>query len=178
MSKQLFVFTRFSVANINEEWLNVRLELFYRYCLPSILNQTCKDFTWIFFFDSNTPFFYVDRILNCGFENVIPVVVNEKKSFFVGLNKEITRVAIEVVKKNVYRHDTIVTARLDSDDCLHRNFVEYLKGDEVSEVGNYYGFPLGYRYEVESKIFYTYRVSIHIELMVIRLFLTMKMQKI
>ena len=45
----------------NPEWLRDRLELFERYCLPSILKQTQPSFSWILFFDHETPPEFADR---------------------------------------------------------------------------------------------------------------------
>ena len=36
--------------------------LFEQYCLPSIANQTCKEFEWIVLFDSKTPDIFKERI--------------------------------------------------------------------------------------------------------------------
>lgn len=43
-------------------WLEHRFELFERFCLPSIQNQTIKSFHWIVLFDSSTPDRFKDII--------------------------------------------------------------------------------------------------------------------
>lgn len=60
-----FLLTRFNLllwrkdkeGNIvrSKAWLEHRFMLFEQYCLPSIANQTCKEFEWIVLFDSKTP---------------------------------------------------------------------------------------------------------------------------
>ena len=44
------------------EWLERRLQIFERYCLPSIEAQTDRDFTWVLSFDGQTPSSFRDRI--------------------------------------------------------------------------------------------------------------------
>ena len=55
-----FVLTRFAEDVFKqsrkikvEEWLNNRIKLFEKFCLPSIMNQTNKNFKWLLFIDKN-----------------------------------------------------------------------------------------------------------------------------
>src|SRR5688572_28934565 len=59
-----FVVTLFNVKNFldgtrdNEEWIKWtidRIEIFKKYCLPSVQNQTAQSFKWLLYFDSSTP---------------------------------------------------------------------------------------------------------------------------
>lgn len=62
---QHFILTRFNLLIFNKDkkgqkvrsasWLEHRFALFERYCLPSIIAQTCQCFRWIVLFDSTTP---------------------------------------------------------------------------------------------------------------------------
>lgn len=63
-----------SVDNINSAFLKDRFEIFERYCLPSIANQTCKNFKWLVMFDINTPKVFKERLkrLHHQFEQLIP----------------------------------------------------------------------------------------------------------
>ena len=37
-----------------KKWMKHRIELFDKYCYPSIINQTNKNFKWLIFFDGDT----------------------------------------------------------------------------------------------------------------------------
>jgi hypothetical protein len=37
------------------EWLERRFEIFHRFTLPSMMNQSCKRFDWVVLFDTETP---------------------------------------------------------------------------------------------------------------------------
>ena len=44
-----------SLIREQENWLRNRVALFERYCLPSVAAQTCRDFSWIIYFDPQSP---------------------------------------------------------------------------------------------------------------------------
>ncbi|WP_443688946.1 glycosyltransferase, partial [Paraprevotella xylaniphila] len=46
----------------DEVWLEDRCRLFEQYTLPSVLQQSCKDFTWVVLFDGDTPPVYRERV--------------------------------------------------------------------------------------------------------------------
>ena len=63
------LFTRFNInsadtlsCRLDPAYLKVRFELFERYCLPSVQNQTNQNFIWLLLLDENTPNDYKDRI--------------------------------------------------------------------------------------------------------------------
>jgi hypothetical protein len=39
---------------LDESWTKHRFEIFEKYCLPWINNQTNNNFKWLFYFDINT----------------------------------------------------------------------------------------------------------------------------
>ena len=50
------------LATRDEAWLEDRFRLFEQYTLPSVLQQSCKDFTWVVLFDGDTPPVYRERV--------------------------------------------------------------------------------------------------------------------
>ena len=57
-----YLLTRFNVAlpdssgiNLQPAWLDPRIDLFRRFCLPAVEAQTTKDFTWLIMCDPETP---------------------------------------------------------------------------------------------------------------------------
>src|ERR1035437_616149 len=60
-----FIITQFNLRNFPlsnnydyeswVEWTRKRIVLFKEYCLPSIINQSCKAFKWLLYFDTDTP---------------------------------------------------------------------------------------------------------------------------
>lgn len=50
----------------DEAYLNRSFERFEKYAVPSMRNQTCKNFIWLVLFSKDTPPVYVDRIIRGG----------------------------------------------------------------------------------------------------------------
>lgn len=104
------------------EWLENRFSLFEKYCLPSIANQTCKDFEWIVLFDSKTPERFKERIQGyCELcPQLSPVFVAPEDGRYFG------QVFREAVVERL-RGKRVVTTYLDNDDALDIHFVEDLQ---------------------------------------------------
>lgn len=126
---QHFILTRFNLLLWNKDkerkpvrtikWLEHRFELFENYCLPSVNNQTCKDFEWIVLFDSSTPERFKNRIteLQSICPQLIPVFVESKKGRWFA---QVFR--YEVIKR--LHAERVITSYLDNDDALNVRYVE------------------------------------------------------
>lgn len=126
---QHFILTRFNLLLWNKDkerkpvrtvkWLEHRFELFENYCLPSVKNQTCKNFEWIVLFDSSTPERFKNRITD--FQKIcpqlIPVFVDSKNGrWFAQVFRH------EVTQR--LRAKRVITSYLDNDDALNVRYVE------------------------------------------------------
>ncbi len=126
-----YLITQFNLRNFsnldkfNDEswlaWTRNRIELFRKYCLPSVINQTGTNFTWLLFFDSDTPdefseflkhlklFRFIDICYSRGIDDFNATYINE-------------------VKKRTNKTDKwIITTRIDNDDCLHRDAIKTIQ---------------------------------------------------
>lgn len=118
-----FILTRFNLLLFIQDkernkvrttsWLEHRFALFERYCLPSIIGQTCQEFTWIVLFDSTTPEKFKEKIREyqkrCP--QFVPVYVRpEGGRFFAQIFRD------EVVKRLVSndKHQEFENSRIDS----------------------------------------------------------------
>lgn len=110
-----------NVSTLTEEWLEHRYELFMRYCLPSVVSQTSKDFIWVLLFHDKTPEKY--RRKNEELEKEYPFCR------FCYLDDEqansLTGYLDGLVKDNI-RTDTeyVITTRLDNDDSIAVDFIK------------------------------------------------------
>ena len=89
-----------------ERWMEHRWKLFTKYTVPSVWNQSCKDFTWIVVFDPKTPQRWVDRAYALG----VTVVLG--KNFR------------KACKKAIGTGGIVATSRLDNDDAIHRDYIK------------------------------------------------------
>jgi hypothetical protein len=105
-------------AALDPKWLELRFSLFERYCLPSVLGQDCQNFTWILFFDQETPEPFRTRATALARENLRPI--------FVGT------LSGELIRKTIREHipedaSHVITSRLDNDDGLAKDYVRRLR---------------------------------------------------
>lgn len=104
---------------LNKDWLMHRMEIFLKYCVPSVLKQSNKNFTWLLYLDINTDVEVVNKLANLtkqyGFIKTFYVSSYEKFS-----ESYCTDCLNLADKKNEY----IITSRLDNDDIIHKDFIK------------------------------------------------------
>lgn len=111
---------------LNPEYLEKRFSLFTQFCLPSLKNQTNKNFVLILIIDPELKMEYRERLLvltrNIGFSTQL---VEYKGSF--DLNYLLNPNEIDMIKKTQNRtgKQYICTTRLDDDDALNPNYFYY-----------------------------------------------------
>lgn len=108
-----------SLIRSQEGWLHGRMGLFEKYCLPSIRNQSDKNFKWIIYFDPESPKWLMDRIRE----------INPDRVFSPVFRAEVTgSELIEDIDRVVgRRNDYLLTTNLDNDDGLAADFVSRIR---------------------------------------------------
>lgn len=90
MTFEHYIITRFNLpifqpkvngieySSCSEEYLQYRFDLFEKYCMPSIINQTCQNFKWLVLFDARTPMLFKKRITiwHERYDRLIPCYLN------------------------------------------------------------------------------------------------------
>ncbi|HFC12419.1 MAG TPA: hypothetical protein ENJ56_06205, partial [Anaerolineae bacterium] len=121
---QHFILTRFNLriwgnSAPADSWLAHRLDLFERFCLPSVLGQSVQQFTWLLLFDQNTPDSFRERVAR------YTEVANIELVFLDGFD---VRAIIAAVTERVSAETThIISTTLDNDDALGKQFVETIQ---------------------------------------------------
>lgn len=93
---------------LDEAWLQDRVRLFERYCYPSVLAQTCQDFTWLVLCDEASPLWLTEWLQeSCPRATAIRV----------------TDARRETLEPHLPNCEWLLSTRLDSDDALHRDFI-------------------------------------------------------
>lgn len=168
-----FILTRFNLLLWNKDkggqkvrsysWLEHRFWLFEHFCLPSIVNQTCKEFEWIVLFDSKTPDFFKKRIseLQIKCPQLKPVFVEpEKGRFFAEIfRREVEKKHQELQEYNGLNCSSrVLTTYIDNDDALDLHYVEDIQR-RASELpnGTFIYYTEGYQFYTDHK----YLMQIH-----------------
>ena len=112
-------------------WLEHRFALFERYCLPSVIGQSCRDFEWIVLFDSRTPERFRERIkaLQARCPQLVPVFVEpENGRYFAQIFRDEVAGRLALRRSaGAAEDERVLTTYLDNDDALHPGFVEDLQ---------------------------------------------------
>lgn len=156
----IFLLTRFNLilfpkdkeglSTKTEKWLVDRFRLFDKYCFPSILNQSYKGFIWIVLFDDKTPEKYKKKIISYQdqMKNFLPVYFGseEAKSYNSYVN--------QVISEHKDESSLLITARVDNDDALHRDFIKNvaLLKDNRDELIHFFSFGIGLQYYEETNL--------------------------
>ncbi len=114
--------TRNGELVLTEKWLKNRFDLFEKYCLPSVKNQTNQNFIWCVFFDINTPIVYRKKI------NLISKDYKNFRPIFIDGIKMLKSSFIEYINESIDINDKyIITTRFDNDDLIHKSFIKIIQ---------------------------------------------------
>lgn len=159
-----FLITRFNIiqdwytiANRNQadiqtdEWLKERFRLFERYCFPSVVNQSTKNFVWFVLFNANTPEVYKIQIESYikQFNLFVPLFLEPYGNENLLVNEEINK------RSNGCSH--VITTRLDNDDMISSFYMQTIQdafNEKMTDVFLNYGY--GYQYTEKLKILRKY----------------------
>lgn len=130
-----FLITRFNLRNprwtssrsqhpaLSDAWLQGRFRLFEQYCLPSVAAQTEPGFTWLVYFDTQTPEQWRPRIegyrRDCP--QFQPVFVDGMAAFLSDIQARI----------GAADSPYLISSRLDNDDCISTDFIASIQAQFV-----------------------------------------------
>ena len=164
-----FILTRFNIRlfrydkhgrSINKlSWLDERLNLFETYTLPSVIGQTCQDFTWILLVDSQTPESYRERMMGyrkqC--QQITFVAVKEEHGWqFANIFQQVVNKLLK--ERGAKEGDVCLTTYFDNDDCLNRDYVKDIhdilqkNGNNILQGDGVLAFDYGIQYYTELGI--------------------------
>lgn len=95
---------------LNEDWLNFRVDLFLKYCAPSVLGQDRGDFYWSIIIDKETP------------EDIKNKLLIDKRIYLHTCETERKQRTKELSNQSF----KYVFSRIDSDDGYRKDFTEQI----------------------------------------------------
>src|SRR5262249_44012250 len=100
----------------NRDWLRHRVDLFARFCFPSVMGQTNMNFRWFVFVDPETPSDVLVDLRSLG---------DGAQVMFCPLSGFDVHRATALVRQELGRSvDYLITTTLDNDDAIARGFVD------------------------------------------------------
>lgn len=109
----------------DETWLEDRFNLFQKFCLPSILHQSNKDFQWLIYVDRETPEKYYNQ-LNALIQNIPNI-----KLYGVPDHKECLHHIDQILTQATTPY--VITSRVDNDDALGVHYIETVQENFIEK---------------------------------------------
>lgn len=124
-----------SLIRAKEGWLRDRQVLFEKYCLPSVKSQTNQNFSWIIYFDTQSPDWLKQRAAELSASGIfIPIYRDE-------VSRE--DLVSDVRSTRSPEQNILLTTNLDNDDGLSVDFIERLQASIVDETRTALYIPMG-----------------------------------
>lgn len=104
-------------ATLTANWLEHRINIFIKYCLPSVVNQVNQNFKWLLLFSTQTPVYYL---------SLLQREIQQYNNYEILLIKEEVNFTPEVANYiliNKSEAGYCMTTRLDNDDLLHKDTI-------------------------------------------------------
>lgn len=135
----------------SEEWLAERFQLFEQYCLPSVAQQTTKEFVWLVLFNSETPEHYKARLSGyreqCA--NFTPLFLEP----YGDENALVRGYILEHTPAGVYQQ--VLTTRLDNDDAIRCDYLQLMQEAVTPEQTDMFlNYRYGYQYDIHTHLAY------------------------
>lgn len=128
-------------GTLTDQWLEGRFELFEKYCLPSVVNQTEKNFVWLCLFDKDTPSVFRNRIdkHSESFPQLKVLYLSEEEAR--GLSSKDEKVRCRYLKDKIKGlieadYNYVITTNLDNDDALDAHFVQRIQEEALCQNEN------------------------------------------
>ncbi|WP_299114715.1 glycosyltransferase [uncultured Winogradskyella sp.] len=127
-----YIVTRFNIKSegwVNDKngkkvndlaWLKKRYDLFKTFCLPSMQAQTEKEYSWLVFFDVNTPEEFKKK--NEGISEQLPQFIPLYVNDFLDFENTLREFVFE--KSHT---EYIMTSRFDNDDSFHEDAINAIQ---------------------------------------------------
>lgn len=136
-------------STMTDSWLDNRFELFENYCLPSLKNQTNKNYTWFILFDQLTPLFYQERInaYTKELRNITPLYLPDGS--YKAIRDAINNSLISTLSGQEHY---VLSTRIDNDDCVHKLFIEEVQKQFREESDIFINFNNGLQFDIKKKV--------------------------
>jgi hypothetical protein len=116
-------------------WVDYRMDLLFKYTVPSIRAQTFQDFDWLFLVDPSFPGINVKHLMLL--EQLGSVLLMEGVDF-VEKQPEVGELLADV-----YKDEWVCSTRIDSDDVIRNDYME-LVHEQATEEEAWITFANGY----------------------------------
>lgn len=148
-----FLITMFNLKGISSElshkdwecWNMYRFDFFQKYTLPSVLNQSNKNFKWLIYFDASTPKNILEKIKLLNIISFIHI------KFEDGIDSFMSNYSNTIKSYINDKSQWVITSRMDSDDALHKDVIKTIQQNFFPKNGQIISFASGYTFDIKLK---------------------------
>ncbi len=126
-----YLFSRFNINHLahlpdghpialDADWFNNRLELFYKYTYPTVVDQTNKNFIWIVLVDERTEISLIEKLEELDISKIFSILK-------VGEYGYLQRVKDLIGKESGPQDEYIISTTLDTDDGIFPEFIDVIQ---------------------------------------------------
>lgn len=108
-----------SLVRASDGWLEKRLVLFEKYCLPSVRNQVERRFRWLVYFDPESPEWFIEKVREANHDRIFAPL------FRSAISRQDLLDDLRNAAGNPGRY--LLTTNLDNDDGLATDFTARLR---------------------------------------------------
>ena len=129
---------------LDQAWLEERIGLFRKFCVPTIVNQTEKNFTWLIYCDAQTSPEYLSELRQA---------VNEISGATIRLVSDFDHLMIDL-RQILANEPTpfVITSRMDNDDGLGKDYIQAIQDVFIPQDLTLLNFLHGITYDTEKHI--------------------------
>lgn len=128
----------------DESWEEERIPLFKKFCVPSVLGQSCRNFKWLIYCDRNTTDDIIHKILE---------IVRRESFVEIHLVQDFQEM-LSHLKSVCSQSNTpfLITSRLDNDDAIGKDYIQEVQSNFMQEDRVVLNFLGGVNYQVSLGI--------------------------
>lgn len=104
---------------ISEQWMKDRFELFNKYTLRSLINQTVKDFTLAILIDRKTPSEEIKKFVFPDDMDVRFYYIDYPDKNMLYKESTLQNICFDSIKRDVFETNYSIQTRIDNDDAFY-----------------------------------------------------------
>lgn len=137
---------------ITPQWMETRMLLFETFCAPSVLKQSCLNFTWLIYVDSHTNEYSLARIrtITQSIGDLLIIPVTDFSAMLADIRWRCLQSGTAFV----------ITTRLDNDDGVGITFIEHIQDAFIPQDKTVVNLLGGVNYHTKLNILTYHRYSL------------------
>lgn len=132
------------LPTLDDAWMEHRVDLFAKFCVPTVAGQTEKNFKWIIYCDEKSGGLALDRIYH-----LIPAIPETTVKLVQDFNQMLNDIKLLTLNSPTR---FVITSRVDNDDGLGKNYIRDVQKAFIEKDNVIINLNGGILYDEEKRI--------------------------